>query len=86
MERTDRQTHDFFLCVCVCVSKDAEILYAAVKDVSKPLISYFLFFQVVQEYERAVIFRLGRLLAGGSRGPGKKNNKTIKGKKQQQQS
>ena len=27
--------------------------------------------QVVQEYERAVIFRLGRLLAGGSRGPGK---------------
>ena len=28
------------------------------------------YFQVVQEYERAVIFRLGRLLAGGSRGPG----------------
>ena len=28
-------------------------------------------FQVVQEYERAVIFRLGRLLSGGSRGPGK---------------
>ena len=27
-------------------------------------------FQVVQEYERAVIFRLGRLLHGGSRGPG----------------
>lgn len=27
--------------------------------------------QVVQEYERAVIFRLGRLLSGGSRGPGK---------------
>ena len=26
--------------------------------------------QVVQEYERAVIFRLGRLLSGGSRGPG----------------
>ena len=26
--------------------------------------------QVVQEYERAVIFRLGRLLQGGSRGPG----------------
>ncbi|XP_023346301.1 band 7 protein AGAP004871 [Eurytemora carolleeae] len=25
---------------------------------------------VVQEYERAVIFRLGRLLSGGSRGPG----------------
>ena len=28
-------------------------------------------FQVVQEYERAVIFRLGRLLHGGSKGPGK---------------
>ena len=29
--------------------------------------------QVVQEYERAVIFRLGRLLHGGSRGPGNGN-------------
>ena len=29
--------------------------------------------QVVQEYERAVIFRLGRLLAGGSRGPGEQS-------------
>ena len=28
------------------------------------------FVQVVQEYERVVIFRLGRLLAGGARGPG----------------
>ena len=27
-------------------------------------------FQVVQEYERAVIFRLGRLLPGGAKGPG----------------
>merc|ERR1712107_316991 len=27
-------------------------------------------FKVVQEYERAVIFRLGRLHAGGSKGPG----------------
>lgn len=26
--------------------------------------------QVVQEYERAVIFRLGRLVTGGARGPG----------------
>ena len=25
---------------------------------------------MVQEYERAVIFRLGRLLKGGARGPG----------------
>lgn len=27
--------------------------------------------QVVQEYERAVIFRLGRLMQGGAKGPGK---------------
>ena len=26
--------------------------------------------KVVQEYERAVIFRLGRLLGGGAKGPG----------------
>ena len=34
-------------------------------------------FQVVQEYERAVIFRLGRLLAGGSKGPGMQKTYTI---------
>ena len=28
------------------------------------------FFQVVQEYERAVVFRLGRLRSGGAKGPG----------------
>ena len=28
------------------------------------------FEKVVQEYERAVIFRLGRLLSGGAKGPG----------------
>ena len=32
--------------------------------------SLFVCFKVVQEYERAVIFRLGRLLHGGSKGPG----------------
>ena len=26
--------------------------------------------QIVQEYERAVIFRIGRLLPGGAKGPG----------------
>jgi len=26
--------------------------------------------KVVQEYERAVIFRLGRLFSGGAKGPG----------------
>ncbi|XP_046388813.1 band 7 protein AGAP004871-like isoform X1 [Ischnura elegans] len=33
-------------------------------------ISVFLCFEVVQEYERALIFRLGRLKTGGIRGPG----------------
>jgi len=37
--------------------------------VSLPL-SLFMVIKVVQEYERAVIFRLGRLLSGGARGPG----------------
>jgi len=37
--------------------------------VSLPL-SLFFVVKVVQEYERAVIFRLGRLLTGGARGPG----------------
>ncbi|XP_067136596.1 band 7 protein AGAP004871-like [Centruroides vittatus] len=32
--------------------------------------SLFLCVKVVQEYERAVIFRLGRLLRGGAKGPG----------------
>lgn len=31
---------------------------------------YCLVLKVVQEYERAVIFRVGRLLSGGSKGPG----------------
>lgn len=30
----------------------------------------FLVIKIVQEYERAVIFRLGRLLPGGAKGPG----------------
>ena len=36
-------------------------------------IGKFLFFskiKVVQEYERAVMFRLGRILPGGAKGPG----------------
>ena len=36
------------------------------------IITFFLLFmkQVVQEYERAVVFRLGRLRSGGAKGPG----------------
>ena len=33
-------------------------------------LSLLLSVKVVKEYERAVIFRLGRLLSGGARGPG----------------
>jgi len=33
-------------------------------------VSMFVCLKVVQEYERAVIFRLGRLLMGGAKGPG----------------
>merc|ERR1719362_681155 len=33
-------------------------------------LSLLVVIKVVQEYERAVIFRLGRLLSGGARGPG----------------
>ncbi|CAO1362458.1 unnamed protein product [Diamesa serratosioi] len=32
--------------------------------------SLFICFKVMQEYERAVIFRLGRLMQGGAKGPG----------------
>ena len=37
--------------------------------VTLPL-SLLLVVKVVQEFERAVIFRLGRLVRGGARGPG----------------
>lgn len=37
-------------------------------NLKKKIVCWFL--QVVQEYERAVIFRLGRLLQGGAKGPG----------------
>ena len=33
-------------------------------------LSVFFCVKVVQEYERAVIFRLGRLMPGGAKGPG----------------
>lgn len=33
-------------------------------------ITVFMCIKIVQEYERAVIFRLGRILGGGSKGPG----------------
>ena len=72
-------TIPFSLCFAVKVS----YLRCHTKNISNEVyifmlkeISYFyttciiIFIQVVQEYERVVIFRLGRLLAGGARGPG----------------
>ena len=40
--------------------------------------SLFVCVKQVQEYERAVIFRLGRLHAGGSKGPGKSTADSLK--------
>ena len=45
------------------------ILSASLVLFTLPL-SLLLVVRVVQEFERAVIFRLGRLVAGGARGPG----------------
>ena len=46
-------------------------LFMCVKVIlSSPYTTQYLVLQVVQEYERAVIFRLGRLRAGGAKGPG----------------
>ena len=48
------------LCVCIKVKSDTKSKYY------HSTIDH----QVVQEYERAVIFRLGRLRSGGAKGPG----------------
>ena len=52
-------TFPFSLCVCFKVPFKTIIAIISIIPM-----------QVVQEYERAVIFRLGRLLSGGSKGPG----------------
>lgn len=52
-----------------CIEFIATALSIVLFIVTLP-ISLCLSFKVVQEYERAVIFRLGRLRKGGARGPG----------------
>lgn len=52
-----------------CIEITATIGSIVLLIVTLPF-SLFWCFKVVQEYERAVIFRLGRLRAGGARGPG----------------
>ena len=45
-------------------------LYSNMISMNTALFHNDLIFQVVQEYERSVIFRLGRLRKGGAKGPG----------------
>ena len=52
--------------VCACLITLLSLLLVMI---TFPL-SLFITVKVVKEYERAVIFRLGRLLSGGARGPG----------------
>ena len=49
------------MCKCICVSRTAFDARMRRDDYRA---------QVVQEYERAVIFRLGRIKKGGAQGPG----------------
>ena len=51
------------------LSANARCCLSVLTSVALYLI-HCLWLQVVQEYERAVIFRLGRLLSGGAKGPG----------------
>ena len=46
------------------------LCHLILEGLSKYFNSTIINIQVVQEYERAVIFRLGRLRAGGAKGPG----------------
>ncbi|KAH9645315.1 hypothetical protein HF086_000478 [Spodoptera exigua] len=52
-----------------CIERFATFLSFLLVIITFPF-SLFECFKVVQEFERAVIFRLGRLRKGGARGPG----------------
>ncbi|KAG6461549.1 band 7 protein AGAP004871-like isoform X4 [Manduca sexta] len=52
-----------------CIERFATLLSFLLVIITFPF-SLFECFKVVQEFERAVIFRLGRLRKGGARGPG----------------
>ena len=58
-------TFPFSLVACLKVTSQLD--FAAFLDQSENL---FCWIKVVQEYERAVIYRLGRNLSGGAKGPG----------------
>lgn len=69
-----RKSFDFSLMGYRC-SNDAIQLSGLLQGEQRNLPHFILWmiqfrFKVVQEYERAVIFRLGRLVKGGAKGPG----------------
>ena len=57
-----------FLLVAASLPFSLFFVVKVVQVVISPI--YCVFIYILQEYERAVIFRLGRLLTGGARGPG----------------
>ncbi|OXA58808.1 erythrocyte band 7 integral membrane protein [Folsomia candida] len=59
---SDEHSHQF-------IESAATILCIIFITITFPITIFFCF-AIVQEYERAVIFRMGRLRAGGARGPG----------------
>jgi len=71
MANTDKDTKELVECedgpgICAMMLTFCSLVMIVI---SLPL-SLFFVVKVVQEYERAVIFRLGHLLTGGARGPG----------------
>ncbi|XP_050501935.1 band 7 protein AGAP004871-like isoform X1 [Diabrotica virgifera virgifera] len=74
LKRTDSGGYEVFLeykkpSIMSCVELVATVGSIVLLIVTLPF-SLFWCFKVVQEYERAVIFRLGRVRRGGARGPG----------------
>jgi len=71
MTNTEKKNEDHLDCedgpgICAMMLTFCSLVLIVI---SLPL-SLFFVVKVVQEYERAVIFRLGHLLTGGARGPG----------------
>ena len=60
----------FFIVVTLPVSLVFVVKVLITPIISVTILMLMLTVQVAQEFERAVIYRMGRLLAGGARGPG----------------
>ena len=61
----------FFIVVTLPVSLVFVVKVSIIINIiSVTILMLMLTVQVAQEFERAVIYRMGRLLAGGARGPG----------------